>query len=393
MPDYKLTNVIFTQERPLSKNDLSRNVIYNGEDTIIFFDENNLYRELLNNKYGINQYFMNSYLLEARKPNYSDNKLITKDFPKNNNKQIKFVSFSNMRRPEYQIKTIMREDYVYKYPANEKSKAHIEETKKNIDIIKKAGLKILDTYDEISIISKFTTEKMLDEVIIEQIKQGNKKQAIEIMVRFKNEIKQKLEQGTIQNNVFERYGIECQKEELKSMYFLKNGLWDLIFQNCFYMHQEFYFYDQEWREENLPIDFIMYRAIKYFTRLKKYMTDKELYEILEIDESKIELFDKLDDKIQEKIRNPVMWYLNTQGKSMMDLQRNLLTANHQVNLLKIENSEKDQMILQKDQKIAEKDKIISNLGQQLNAIYHSTSWKVTKPFREIRKGRSTKNLK
>ena len=371
MPDYKLTNVIFTDQRPLSKNDLSRNVTYNNNDTILFFDENTAYRELLDIKENISKNFVNSYLLEI------SNKEI--------NNKIKFISFSNMRKHEYKIKTIMDDEYVYKYPSNNESKKHIEETKENIEIIKESNLKTLDDYNENGIISKFSKEKTLDEIIIELFKNNQKDEAIDLMKRFKNEIKEKLKPGDIEKNVFDKYEIKYNKEDLLSMYFVKDGLWDLIFQNCFFINQEFYFYDQEWKEENLPIDFIMYRAVKYFGRLKKYISDEDLYKILEIDKGKIKLFDELDDKIQEKIRSEYMWKLTKQGKNATELKTDILTLNHQINILNIEKAKNEQQISEKEQIIAQKDQEIQGLKNQLNAIYNSTSWKITKPLRNIKK--------
>ena len=376
MPDYKLTNVIFTDLRPLSKNDLSRNVVYNSEDTINFYDENTVYRELLDLPENVVKNFMNSYFLEID---------CNEQFEKNTeNEKVKLISFSNMREPKYRIKTIVKENFVYKYPANNESQNHIEETKKNIDIIKNAGLKTLDSYNENEIISEFCKEKTLDEVIMEFAKQNEKEKAIDLMKRFKEEIKYKLKPGSIENNVFDKYKINYDKEEILSMYFVEDGLWDLIFQNCFYVNGEFFFYDQEWCEKNLPIEYIMYRAIKYFVRLKKYISDEEMYSILEIDKSKIKLFDELDNKIQEKIRNPVMWQLNTQGENVIDLKRKVLTLNHEVNLLNIEKTEKEQKLAQAEQKNIQKDQEIANLKNQLNLVYNSTSWKLTKPFRKLR---------
>ena len=371
MPDYKLTNVIFTDQRPLSKNDLSRNVTYNNNDTILFFDENTAYRELLDIKENISKNFVNSYLLEIT------NKEI--------NNKIKFISFSNMRKHEYKIKTLMDDEYVYKYPSNNESKKHIEETKENIEIIKESNLKTLDDYNENGIISKFSKEKTLDEIIIELFKNNQKDEAIDLMKRFKNEIKEKLKPGDIEKNVFDKYEIKYNKEDLLSMYFVKDGLWDLIFQNCFFINQEFYFYDQEWKEENLPIDFIMYRAVKYFGRLKKYISDEDLYKILEIDKGKIKLFDELDDKIQEKIRSEYMWKLTKQGKNATELKTDILTLNHQINLLNIEKAKNEQQISEKEQIITQKDQEIQGLKNQLNAVYNSTSWKITKPRRNIKK--------
>ncbi len=359
MPDDKFTNVIYTDEKPISKNDISRNIVYNKESTITLCDENNVYREILDANKDMIKYFMNSYLLEVK---IQDEK-----------NDIKFVSFSNMRKPEYRIKTIMKDGYVYKYPVNEQSINHIKQVKENIDIIRKSGLKTLDDYNQNVIISKFSSEKTLDEIIINLLKENKKEEAINLILEFKNEIMQKLEKGTKENNVFKRYDISCNQEQLEEMYFIKDGLWDLTFQNCFYINNEFYFYDQEWREENLPIDFILYRAIKYFVRLKKYINDEEIYQILKIDKSKIQIFEQLDDKIQEKIRNSVLWKLNNQGKTIRDIKIELLTANHKINLLSMEKKNE-----------------VEKLNKELQDIYNSRSWKLVQKLRKI-KGNNKSN--
>ena len=351
LPDYKFTNVIYTEERFISKNDISRNIVYNDEDTIFLCDENSLYRELLDTNKDIAKYFFNSYLLEVSKEEKND---------------IKFVSFSNMRKPQYRVKTIMKEGKVYKYPIDKNSANHIKETKENIDIMKSAKLKTLDTYDEDKIISNFSSESTLDEVIIKLIKQNKKDKAIELIKIFKNEIINKLEKGTEENNVFEKYNIEVDKNILENMYFIKEGLWDLNFQNCFYINNEFYFYDQEWREKNVPINFILYRAINYFGRLKKYIPDEKMYELLKITKEEIEIFEKLDNKIQEEIREKTFWKLNKQGKSLQDFKLKVLTNNHENNLL-----------------IIEKSKEINKLKGELQAIYNSKSWKLIQKAKRI----------
>ena len=45
------------------------------------------------------------------------------------------------------------------------------------------------------------------------------------------------------------------------MTFIKYGLWDLTLRNVFLINNELYVYDQEWLEENVPIEFIIFRSI------------------------------------------------------------------------------------------------------------------------------------
>lgn len=374
MTDYKLTNVIYTDKELLSKNNLSRNIIYSGEDTIKFYEQNNVYRELLKDDSINLKAFLNSFLIEIFNGEYQEN-------------DIRLVAFSNMRKPQYRIKTIMKKDFVYKYPENELGKEHIEKIKENIDIMNKLSLKTLDTYDEEKIISKYSEEKTLDKVMIEWIKKDKNKVA-ELIQRFKQELMQKLEVGEKESNVFDKYHIKYNKEILENMTFVKNGLWDLTFENCFYINGEFYFYDQEWREENLPIDFILYRAIKYFDGMKQHITEEELYNILSLNQEQIKIFDELDNKIQEEIRNKIFWKIHTQGKTFLDFRNEQLGM---IESLTSDNQQKDKMLQQKDEMLQQRDEIIQqkevhiqNLTKELEGIYDSRSWKAIETLRKIK---------
>ena len=364
MTDYKLTNVIYTDKKPLSKNNLARNIVYNKEDTIKFYEQNKVYKELLKDDGSNSKTFINSFLVEIFNGEYEEN-------------GIKLVAFSNIRKPQYRIKTIMKENAVYKYPISKEGIKHIEDIKNNIDIMERSNIKTLDSYDEEKIISKYSDAKTLDKVFIKFAK-DDKTKVIELIKRFKQELLQKLEEGNKENNVFDKYHIQYEKETIENMKFTKYGLWDLIFQNCFYIDEEFYFFDQEWREENLPIEYILYRAVKYFDRIEKYIPKKELYEILELKEKQIKIFDELDDKIQEEIRDSIAWKVNTQGKTLLDLKREKLTDSHTINLLRMENQE----LKEKNNKLKEEN---DNLNKELNNILQSKSWKITEPLRKIRK--------
>ena len=163
---------------------------------------------------------------------------------------------------------------------------------------------------------------------------------------------------------------------------MKYGLWDAIFQNCFYIDNQFYFYDQEWKEENVPIDFILYRAVKYFDVIEKYISKEKIYEILELNQNQIKIFDELDDRIQEEIRDNTIWKINTQGKTLLDLKRDKLTDNHTINLLRMENKD----LKEENNKLIEEK---NELNEKINNILQSKSWKITEPLRKIK--RMTKN--
>lgn len=365
MTDYKLTNVIFTEDKKLSKNTLSRNIVYKEEDTVKLCEQNEVYRELLEEDENVFRIFANSFLLEIFKGEYVEN-------------EIRLIAFSNMRKQKYRIQTVMKKDFVYKDAGNLEAKEHLENIKENLEILKKSNLNSLDTYKNQQIISKYTESLTIDKVLISLMKDNNKEEAIQIIKRWKQELLDKLEKSTEQKNVFDKYKIAYDNCNIQDMNWIQDGLWDLIFQNCFYINKEFYFYDQEWKEKNIPIEFIFYRAIKYFDRIKKYIADEELYEIMGIRKDHITLFDELDNKLQEEIRDETIWKLNTQGKTLLELKREKLTMQHNINLLNIELNDKNKSI-------AEKDKAIQDLKKQIQEICESKSWKITQPLRNFGK--------
>ena len=347
LTDYKFTNVIFTEDEKISKNELSRNIIYNNQENIKFFEENELLNKLIEDKIEL-KYFVNSFFIEVFNGEYIDN-------------EIRLVAFSNMRKNEYKIKTIMKKDFVYKYADNKESENHIKNVKKNIDIMRKSSLKTIDSYDNEKIISKYVENDTFDKVIIKAVK-NDKNEAIELIKKYKQQLVDNLECETMKKNVFDKYCIEYDEETIEQMKFTKYGLWDLIFQNCFYIDNDFYFYDQEWMEENIPIDFILYRAIKYFIQIRKYISIDELYEILDINEEKIKLFEELDNKIQENSRNNMVWQRQKNGKTVEEMRIQKLTDNHTINLLNIEIANKTKLIEELSIEIENKNKQIEELN-------------------------------
>lgn len=361
--DYKMANAIFCDDNQIIENIVSRNIVYNDEGTIKLYEQNNLYRELAKENIEYLKMFLNSFFIEIFNQKIEDN-------------GIKLVSFSNMRKEEYRIKTIMKEKYVYKYNENEKSKDHLNQIKENIDIMRNSKLNTLDEYDEEKIISKYTDEKSLDKVIIENLENNEKEKSIELIKRFRNELFEKMEKCEPQKNVFDKYNIKYNIENIADKTFFRYGLWDMTFQNCFIINNELYFYDQEWREEVVPLDFILYRAIKYFPEIRFYLSMEELYDILNIDESMIDLFEKLDNKLQENIRNNLMWKIHKQGKTVKELKIEKLTDNHTMHLQRT-------ALAEKNEEINNLKNETGKLKQELESVYQSRSWKITKPLRKF----------
>ena len=166
----------------------------------------------------------------------------------------------------------------------------------------------------------------------------------------------------------------------------------MIFQNCFVIDNKYYFYDQEWMEENMPLEFIIYRAVTYLGNAEKEIDANKILEGLGL-KNYINIFDELENILQKQIKDDIIWRIHAENnktiKNMYDTlvhERNLgaIKAQEEYNkyLQIIEEKNKTEQEYVKE--IQEKKLEIERLQAELNGIKNSRSWKLTKPLRSLR---------
>lgn len=379
LPDYKYVNVIFTDEFMPDKNNLHRNMTFFKDTDIINFHENNGYLQIIEENKQLFKFFANTFFVE-----------ISQHLVQN---QIKYVSFWNNRKPAYRLKTIIQGDKVYKYPINNLSKQHIQAIKDNIDILRTHNINTLDEYDNEKIISRYTTNgKPYDQIVIEEYENKGIERLIEIMNEFSEKMIQKLEMTDSDNNVLDYYKIQYTKEEIEDLHFVKYGLIDLNFQNCFLIDNEIYTYDQEWMEHKVPIEFILYRQMLLFEELRKKVDMDQLYERLGMLKYK-ELFDKLEQAISNKIMNDkicMVWnrpMKNVRGLVVenCNLKAKNTTLENQLQEEQERNQKNKEQVEELLKEKIEREETIERLNQSIHDMVNSKSWKITKPLREVTK--------
>lgn len=373
LPDYKATNAIFTDEYLPNLESINRNFLY-GEEEFENFNQTEAFIELLKEERQSFKFFANSYFVEIGKSKLEPN-------------GIQFVSYTNIRKEKYKIQTIIYEDRVEKTYANDMAKEHIQTIHKNIDIMNQKNIKTLDRYENDKIISKYIKNfDSYDKILIELLENKKEAEFFETITNYKNTLLEKLEEvdynSIKENNVFTKYEVNVDEEIIQKLHFVKYGLWDLIFHNAFYINEEIYFYDQEWFDYNVPIEFIIYRAIAYFPIAHSYIRTNELYERLGLTEF-LKIFEELDSNIQLEIRDDEIWKLHTStrtGQTLFDLYKNLVAEFMEYK--KVYNLNTIGEISEENKRLRQE---IERLNQEKERIYASTSWKVTKPVRWLGK--------
>ena len=303
LPDYRRPNVIFSDDALPEYNSIDKyNPYYTGKSDILF-NEIDVFREILKTDKDMFTFFANSFLVEVIKKE--------KEYDTTYN----YISYNNLRKEKYRLITKISNTYVEKQIVNEKAEEHYENIKNNIKILQENNIKTVDYIDEDKIKSKYIEQKyLLNNVLTEKLEKGQVEEFDNIIKNYINQISVKpYKENKYENTAFGKYRVEVKdKSIIQDLNFVKNGMWDMTFKNCFLIDNQFYFFDQEWNEPNLPVEYILYRAILYTISLRRFVSIEKLFDKYNLSKY-ITLFEQLDNKIQEEIRDDEVWKFYSQN--------------------------------------------------------------------------------
>lgn len=301
LPDYKLPNVIFSDKQLPKYNNIDKYIPYHTEKSDTLINEIDVFREILKDNDKMFSFFANSFLMEISK-----NEIPVK---------YKYISFNNCRKEEYRLITKIADEYVEKQPVNIQANEHYENIKENIEHLLDKNIKTVDYQKDGKIQSKYVNQNLLlNNVITKALEEKNYEQVEKVMNQYIAILNyDTVTQEDYANTVFSKYQIEIENTEIiKELHFQKNGLWDMTFKNAFYIDSEIYFFDQEWRELNLPAEYILYRSILYTISLRRFINIEDWFEKYGISKFR-NIFEKLDEKLQKEIRSDKIWEFYNQN--------------------------------------------------------------------------------
>lgn len=233
-------------------------------------------------------------------------------------------------------------DYVVKEATNSESQNHIENMKKNIQNLKEHGFEILDREENGKIISPYIAQKNFYQVILEIIQNGKIEETYALIEKWFALIKT-------------NFAKDCQKVE--NLTIVKCAYIDLVFENTFLRGEKFAFFDQEWTMEQVPLEFILYRAINniyvYHSEIEQKIAKNEFLKKFHLFEY-LGLFEKIENEFQKNIMDDSVMKVYQDSarliKNIKDLKqtRNLKEdeLRDTIKLLKIEEKKKEEYIQQ-----------------------------------------------
>ena len=268
---------------------------YHTEKSAILMNEIDVFREILKDNEDMFTFFTNSFLIEMSK----------NEIPI----EYKYISFNNCRKEKYRLITKIADEYVEKQITSKQAINHYENIKKNIGQLTEQNIKTVDYEIDGKIQSKYINQDLLlNNIITKSLEECNQELLNTVMSKYIETLNYNTYvEEDYQKTVFSKYQIEIENPEIiKELHFKKNGLWDMTFKNCFYIEGELYFFDQEWNEENLPVEYILYRSILYTISLRRFINIEDWFEKYGLSKFKT-IFEKLDEKLQEEIRDNKIW--------------------------------------------------------------------------------------
>ena len=350
LPDYRLPNVIFSDKEMPKYNTIDKYIPYHNENATILIDEIDLFREILKNDENMFTFFANSFLIEA-------------------SKQIepisyKYISYNNVRKSKYRLITKIGDEYVEKDTIENESLKHYEQIKENIKILNDANINTVDEISDGKIRSLFiNNENLLSTVLAKKLEENNIEAFYNIIDGYIDELKKvSSKMNDKEKTIFEEYKIEITEEQSKNLHFVKTALWDMTFKNCFYIDNKYYFFDQEWKANNMPIEYVLYRAILYTISLRRFINIQDIFEKYHL-VNYLEIFKSLDEKLQEEIRDENLWnYYNKNYNFDIDL------SVQEMNNMKVREKAKDLAIenLEKQIKNLQEEKVSTFIRRKIN---------------------------
>ena len=265
-PDYNLPNLIVTDEYRLTEEDISRNFESYEEGELVNFNENLALTEIVKEDPEQVKFFVNSFLIEASKKEIENN--------------IKYISFTNYRKKEYRISTILTDDYAIKKSASIDADKHIQNISENLKFFPKEQAKVIEVFEDGNLKSKFIKENLRLDLEFQKISNYD-----EFLLEF-NKYKNVVYQNVLEyNEIKDKLPEELKTYNLLSkMKFQEHSFIDMLPKNCFKVNDEYLFFDQEWCENYYPVEYIIYRAIKNTAGISERFGEDRIFKDLEIDE-------------------------------------------------------------------------------------------------------------
>lgn len=244
LPDYKFPSAVFSDDYQPHEDEIRAVKFYYPDNSELVADEKKLYSEIIKNHTF--PFFANSFFVEVSKDELDE-------------EYVKYVSYKKDFTDRYKVATtIWSQDKVTKRACTLEAAQHIAQIQHNEEALRQTGLDVLMSEREGAdcLVMPYCELPLAVERFNEALQDRNYSELKKMLDLLKDSLKQSSSY---------HYGQPCNitmpENDLSEV--LDIAYLDMLFINCFYDNGRLIFFDQEWSDQNIPLKYIIYRAIKY----------------------------------------------------------------------------------------------------------------------------------
>ncbi|MCQ5131141.1 glycosyltransferase [Butyricicoccus faecihominis] len=289
LPDYKFPTMLFTDEWKPSGSDLTNIAYTYGKGSLLTADERKLYADIAEN--DVVSFFANSFFVEASAAPLEE-------------KHPVLITARGECKPEYRVITTINSDGILtKQAAHPLAQKHLQQIDRNESSLANAGLKVLTgSFKDGALSRPLSSLPRADKRFREYIECADLNSAWRMTESLRKALLKSSALSNASENALVKAGIAEPNEKFGPV--LQNGYVDMTFYNAFLDGNELVFFDQEWCISDLPLEFILYYAVKsIFAREAPHsaITLPELLKFLGIAEERWTSYDSMESAIWEKV--------------------------------------------------------------------------------------------
>lgn len=288
LPDYRFPIGIYTDDFKPSYDDLQKIPFTYAKDSLLTINEKEIYKDILEN--DVFDFFANSYLIEASAEYLSESNVV-------------FAVGRGESKKDYRVTTLIdNKKNVYKIPAHKNAVNHLKSTFENSENLKFRGIEVVKTfYENECIRSEFFEGTKADKMFEKYLSDNNFKEICGLIDLLKENLLKSSQITVSDKNIIIENGFGSRDIDYGIV--LENGYIDMTFYNCFYKNNKLIFFDQEWKLENVPINFILYYAVKTVYNRSQVNTLISLQQILNYMKigNECYIYDKLEEFVWSDI--------------------------------------------------------------------------------------------
>lgn len=289
LPDYKFPEMICTDDYLPDYASFEKIAYTYSKNSVLAFNEKDIYKDIISN--GVLDFFANSYLVEASCMSLEERHII-------------YVIGKSEVEKRFRVSTLIDSDKnVFKLAMHEEAKQHLKNIAANTDDLVKRGVRMLEgRLSDNMYCTEFYDGDSAQEKFAEFLKSNNLEGIQKLIFLLRESLLKSSDFSNKKDCIIDKAGLRKLMKKSEHIV-LKKGYVDMTFYNAFIDEDGLIFYDQEWRYDDVPLDFIVYYAIKSTYNRLRVNTEISLEEILEKENllDNALCFDKLEEYIWSKV--------------------------------------------------------------------------------------------